>query len=183
MVRHTLKILQQMLQDFESVSDHFGTLCIEELKISKVHRGIKEANTKQTWCQVNFCKTILADYLYVVKRHRLAALKYRVNKIKCYCVNTSRFDFNVTARKLQIKEILFAVFFNKIPALQLVFCVPDVTHLYDLQMSIILNFSVQRIKSKLEIKERVESSCFFMASNIWNIEIWTKYARLERIFL
>ena len=116
MVRHTLKILQQMLQDFESVSDHFGTLCIEELTISKVHRGIKEANTKQTWCQVNFCKTILADYLYVVKRHRLAALKYRVNKIKCYCVNTSRFDFNVTARKLQIKEILFAVFFNKISA-------------------------------------------------------------------
>ena len=26
MVRHTLKILQQMLQDFESVSDHFTTL-------------------------------------------------------------------------------------------------------------------------------------------------------------
>ena len=97
---------------------------------------------------------------------QMLQLKYRVNKIKCYCVNTSRFDFNVTARKLQIKEILFAVFFNKILALQLVFCVSDVTHLYDLQMSIILNFSVQRIKSKLEIKERVESSCFFMASNI-----------------
>ena len=48
MVRHTLKILQQMLQDFESVSDHFGTLCIEELTISKVHCGIKEANAKQT---------------------------------------------------------------------------------------------------------------------------------------
>ena len=26
MVRHTLKILQQMLQDFESVSDYFTTL-------------------------------------------------------------------------------------------------------------------------------------------------------------
>ena len=26
MVRHTLKILQQMLQDFESVSEHFATL-------------------------------------------------------------------------------------------------------------------------------------------------------------
>ena len=31
MVRHTLKILQQMLQDFKSVSDHFGTLCIKGL--------------------------------------------------------------------------------------------------------------------------------------------------------
>ena len=31
MVKHTLKILQQMLQDFESVSDHFGTSCIKGL--------------------------------------------------------------------------------------------------------------------------------------------------------
>ena len=31
MVRHTLKIWQQMLQDFESVSDHFGALCIKGL--------------------------------------------------------------------------------------------------------------------------------------------------------
>ena len=29
--RHTLKILQQMLQDFKSVSYNFGTLCIEGL--------------------------------------------------------------------------------------------------------------------------------------------------------
>ena len=32
MVRQTLKILQQMLQDFKSVSDHFGTLCMNGLK-------------------------------------------------------------------------------------------------------------------------------------------------------
>ena len=32
MVRHTLNILQQMLQDFYSVSDHFGTLCIKGLR-------------------------------------------------------------------------------------------------------------------------------------------------------
>ena len=31
MVRHTLKILPQMLQDFKSVSDHFGTLYIKGL--------------------------------------------------------------------------------------------------------------------------------------------------------
>ena len=31
MVRYTLKILQQMLQDFQSVSDHFGILCIKGL--------------------------------------------------------------------------------------------------------------------------------------------------------
>ena len=29
MVRHTLKILQHLLQNFKSVSDHFGTLCIK----------------------------------------------------------------------------------------------------------------------------------------------------------
>ena len=37
MVRHTLNILQQMLQDFLSVSDHFGTLCIKGLnRINKI---------------------------------------------------------------------------------------------------------------------------------------------------
>ena len=29
MVRHTLKILQQMLQDFYSVSDHFRTYALK----------------------------------------------------------------------------------------------------------------------------------------------------------
>ena len=33
MIRHTLKILQQMLQDFQSVSDHFGALCIRGLML------------------------------------------------------------------------------------------------------------------------------------------------------
>ena len=32
MVRNTFKILQHLLQDFKSVSDHFGTLCIKELR-------------------------------------------------------------------------------------------------------------------------------------------------------
>ena len=31
MVRHTLNILQQMLQDIEYVSDHFGKFCIKGL--------------------------------------------------------------------------------------------------------------------------------------------------------
>ena len=32
MVRHTLKILQHLLQDFQIVPDHFGTLCIKGLE-------------------------------------------------------------------------------------------------------------------------------------------------------
>ena len=31
MVRHTLKILQHLLQDFYGVSDHFGILCLKVL--------------------------------------------------------------------------------------------------------------------------------------------------------
>ena len=31
MIRHTLKTLYHMLQDFWSVSDHFGTLCLKRL--------------------------------------------------------------------------------------------------------------------------------------------------------
>ena len=38
MVRHTLKILQHLLQDFYSVPDHFGTLCIKGLKL--VHEQV-----------------------------------------------------------------------------------------------------------------------------------------------
>ena len=30
---HTLKILQQILQDFKSMSDHFETLCIGGIKL------------------------------------------------------------------------------------------------------------------------------------------------------
>ena len=38
MVRRTLKILQHLLQDFESVSyDHFGTLWIKGLRIVAFH--------------------------------------------------------------------------------------------------------------------------------------------------
>ena len=37
MVRHALKILQQILQDFESVPDHFGTLCINRLNIRQLN--------------------------------------------------------------------------------------------------------------------------------------------------
>ena len=33
MVKHTLKILQCLLQDFQSVFDHFGMLCIKGLNL------------------------------------------------------------------------------------------------------------------------------------------------------
>ena len=38
MVRLTLKILQQMLQDFESVSDHFGAYCNKRLFLIHKYR-------------------------------------------------------------------------------------------------------------------------------------------------
>ena len=34
MVRHIFKTVQHLLQDFQSMSDHFGTLCIKELRIT-----------------------------------------------------------------------------------------------------------------------------------------------------
>ena len=39
MVKHTFKILQQMLQDFQSAFDHFGTLCIKGLNTLKEWTG------------------------------------------------------------------------------------------------------------------------------------------------
>ena len=40
MVRHTLKVLQQLLQDFQSEPDHFGTLRI---------KGLTDRHTKLKW--------------------------------------------------------------------------------------------------------------------------------------
>ena len=36
MVWHAFKILQQVLQDFKSVFDFFGTLCVKELTLGYV---------------------------------------------------------------------------------------------------------------------------------------------------
>ena len=48
MARHTLKILQQMLQDFKSVSDHFGTLCIKGLIDFSADIYFFKANNRNT---------------------------------------------------------------------------------------------------------------------------------------
>ena len=39
MVRHTLKILEQMSQGLYSMSDHVGTLCIKGLKVKSFSRS------------------------------------------------------------------------------------------------------------------------------------------------
>ena len=51
MVRHTLEILQQMQQQFQSVTDHFGKLCSEGLKKSS-------AKTQYIWM---LCTSIMQD--------------------------------------------------------------------------------------------------------------------------
>ena len=50
--RHTLKILQQLLQDFLSVSDHFGTLGIKGLK-----KSYKVTKVKRMLLQIFFSYT------------------------------------------------------------------------------------------------------------------------------
>ena len=57
MVRHTLKILLQMLQVFYSVSDHFGRLCMKGL--SKYDLSV---DTRNSWVKkkaLDLCKTIV----------------------------------------------------------------------------------------------------------------------------
>ena len=52
MVRHTLKILLQLLQDFKSVSDHFGTLYIKQLNyFARFYRIIREDYSRR--CHVS----------------------------------------------------------------------------------------------------------------------------------
>ena len=68
LVRHTLKILQQMVQDFKKVSDHFTTLRSKGLKTIKViyvhpeyaaclHEVVKKYC--QSWNE--FCGKIIYD--------------------------------------------------------------------------------------------------------------------------
>ena len=47
MVKHTFKILEHLLQDFKSVSDHFGTLCIKE-STALVKKFIHEGTTNES---------------------------------------------------------------------------------------------------------------------------------------
>ena len=47
MVRHTLKILQQMLLNFEGVPDHFGTLYIKGLRSQSCNYETFNNNNRQ----------------------------------------------------------------------------------------------------------------------------------------
>ena len=47
MVRHTLRILQQMLLDFESVPDHFAILQSKELKLHTYEFSLNLRNMNQ----------------------------------------------------------------------------------------------------------------------------------------
>ena len=62
MVRHTLKILQQMLQDFLSVSDHFGTLCIKRLKYMGPCLNSLSLNFPNTWWNDHIKLRIMATF-------------------------------------------------------------------------------------------------------------------------
>ena len=50
MVRHTLKILQQMLQEYQSVSEHFGMLCIKGLSLVLYLQETKRSCKQQPNC-------------------------------------------------------------------------------------------------------------------------------------
>ena len=52
MVRHTSKILQQTLQDFKSVSDHFGTLSIKDLRVT-IHVNLGSEATRRPFLKKN----------------------------------------------------------------------------------------------------------------------------------
>ena len=55
MVKHTLKILQEILQDFKSVIDHFGTLCIKGLRNFQSLIVLQEETKNSN--DGNYCKT------------------------------------------------------------------------------------------------------------------------------
>ena len=49
------KILLQMLQDFQSVSGHFGTLHIKGLKLIRKTTFLTQIYKKEYWALLKFC--------------------------------------------------------------------------------------------------------------------------------
>ena len=83
MVKHTLKILQQMLQDFKSVSDHFTTLQSKGL----LHASFSNKS------QIIPCATS-ATFLFAWRFMRLTYFCWRIKngnrRIKTLCKNIKR---------------------------------------------------------------------------------------------
>ena len=100
MIRHTLKILQQMLQDFKSVSDHFTTLRSKGLMQHKI----------QTF------------YCVIIKRKFLKFLKPLNQKMKIF----SNFLPEIVFLNLQVD--CFAK--NKSSCLEILWAIPSTLQLY-----------------------------------------------------
>ena len=64
MIRHTLKISQHLLQDFQSVPEHFGTLCINGLKaVNKTKLLAKKNSFTDVWQGPKYTSAEITDVL------------------------------------------------------------------------------------------------------------------------
>ena len=70
-----LKILQQMLQDFWSVSDHFGPLCIKGLRKVITKRSPLDRSSRPVFCQ----KGVLRNFAKFTGKHLCQSLFF--NKV------------------------------------------------------------------------------------------------------
>ena len=113
MVKHTLKILQHLLQDFESLSDHFGTLCIRRSTIVSLDPKYFSWYTSKSRSQ---CVSIL----HHIKFHIIHLRKYTILigiewksvismllRLPCCCIHQawfiyifSEFCLNINERKI-----------------------------------------------------------------------------------
>ena len=77
MVRHILKFLQHLLQDFWSVPDHFGTLCI---------KGLINISVKHLWlsmfAKIVKCKRPLT--IFAKKNHHRYLTRFWIRMCKCH---------------------------------------------------------------------------------------------------
>ena len=92
MVKHTLKILQHLLQDFQSVSEHFETSCIKE-----IFQKCKYVST-YWWYVVSECHNALGMEDESIPDESITATSYLEDYFPWYArVNRTSSNYKSTA--------------------------------------------------------------------------------------
>ena len=115
MVRHTLKILQNLVQDFQSVFDHFGTLCIKGLKANLRQFNISY-KIKGTHTNFIFNFSIIYQYINISSKisNHITYLTYMIYYI-CYFdiidIIDNFYIFDVIDRVWQvISKVIYTIY-------------------------------------------------------------------------
>ena len=95
MIRHTLKILQQMLQGFWSLSYHFGTLCIKGLKLLNQSKRSLTLNPVFHMNASHICTGLYKKVVFFTKKTTILPQKLLCLVLKIFAVKKDKNQWKV----------------------------------------------------------------------------------------